>query len=446
MFVRDKAEYPYPPVVRTRKALPRFSDLLKWRMLGGSNNSRTRWAEQSVSDFLSLPLISEFVYFSPQTIDGTQREVADFLISYGEPGLLISQKCQEDPATKTPEKEWGWANKNAIAAARQLRGALRTGQNRLIWCEHARRGRVEFAAGLPPIAHGLVLVETFRPVRLEGSEEELPLEYNGIPIHYFSLNDFLNVAMQLRTLPEIVYYLEQRRELSAGDRRVLGDEKSLFSFYLLNHASFDGCLGINDAKIAIAAQADRLRAALQEKTTSDRYSGLLEHVAYELATRRPDYAVGLSPEVRTSFDPTDKRQNYIEMQRLLASFRLRERAELGFAFDSTAQNLRDSGSGFAVRACHLDSWPDWVFVFAAARELDRAQVFSWLSPLMRAAMAHYQKKRGFIVLDRDGAEYQVGLSKEEFRPTVSDYAIGEKVFGKLRMEHRPLHFVGSRVP
>ncbi len=65
---------------------------------------------------------------------------------------------------------------------------------------------------------------------------------------------------------------------------------------------------------------------------------------------------------------------------------------------------------------------------------------------MRAAMAHYQKKRGFIVLDRDGAEYQVGLSKEEFRATVSDYAAGEEVFGKLRMEHRPLHFVGSRVP
>jgi hypothetical protein len=30
-------------------------------------------------------------------MDGIQREVADFLISYGKPGVLISQKCQEDP-------------------------------------------------------------------------------------------------------------------------------------------------------------------------------------------------------------------------------------------------------------------------------------------------------------------------------------------------------------
>src|SRR5579872_593848 len=453
MFARGRAAYPYPHVARTHKTFrgppacsAAISSMLKCRMTGGPNNSRTRWAEQSVSDFLSLPLISEFVYLSPQTSDGTQREVADFLITYGEPGLLVSQKCQEDPTTKTPEKERGWANKNAVAAARQLRGALRTGQNRLMWCEHARRGRVEFAEGLPRIAHGLVLVETFRPVQLEGSDEELPLHYAGIPIHYFSLNDFLNIAMQLRTLPEIVHYLEQRQGLSAADRRVLGDEKALFSFYLLNHASFDGCLGIGDAKIAIAAQADRLRAALREKTTSDRYSGLLEHVAHELATRRPNYEVGLSPEVRHAVDAAEKRQNYLAMQRLLASLRLRERAELGFAFDSTAQNLRESGSGFAIRACHLDSWPDWVFVFAASKKLDRAQVFSWLTPMMRAAMAHYEKKRGFIVLDRDGAEYQVGLFKEEFRPTVSDYAVGEEVFGKLRMEHRPLHFAGSRVP
>jgi hypothetical protein len=414
-------------------------------MRGGSNNSRTRWAEQSVSNLLSLPLVAEFVYFSPQTIDGTQREVADFLISFGEPGLLISQKCQEDPTTRTPEKEETWVKKTAIAAVRQLRGALRTGRNRFMWCDHARRGRVEFPQGLPAIAHGLVLVETFQPVRLEGSEDELPLEYGGIPISYFSLNDFLNIAMQLRTLPEIVEYLDQRRGLSSTDRRILGDEKSLFSYYLLNQGSLQGCLGISDAKIVITARGDQLKVALRQKSASDRHSGLLEHVAHELATRRPGYEVGLSTDLHAAFDPTEKRQNYLEMQRLLASLRLRERAELGFAFDSTAQNLRASDKGFAIRACYLDSRPDWVFVFASSKELDRSQVFSWLTPLMRGAMAHYEKSRCFMVLDRDGAEYQVGLSKEGFRPTVSDHGTGDKVFGKLRMEHRPLQFTGGHL-
>src|ERR1700674_248634 len=88
--------------------------------------TRTRWAEQNIAAFLSMPLISEFVFFSPQTIDGTQREVADFLVSYGDPGLLVSLKSQEDPGSRTPEKDAAWVRKTAKEALRQLRGALRT--------------------------------------------------------------------------------------------------------------------------------------------------------------------------------------------------------------------------------------------------------------------------------------------------------------------------------
>jgi hypothetical protein len=47
------------------------------------------------------------------------------------------------------------------------------------------------------------------------------------------------------------------------------------------------------------------RAALLRKLDSDRNSGLLEHVANELATRLPDYAAGLSPRVLEAFDPPE---------------------------------------------------------------------------------------------------------------------------------------------
>jgi hypothetical protein len=174
-----------------------------------------------------------------------------------------------------------------------------------MWCEHPPRGRVEFATGLPPIAHGVVLIEVFEPVALRQETDEFPLEFNGIPISYFSLNDFLNLTVQLRTLPEIVEYLDKRRDLPVADLRTIGDERSLFTFYLLNDGSFAGCLGIADAKIAAAAQAERFEAALLRKLDSDRNSGLLEHVANELATRLPDYAAGLSPRVLEAFDPPE---------------------------------------------------------------------------------------------------------------------------------------------
>ena len=45
------------------------------------------WAERYVEEFLSLPFVSEFVFRSLQTQDGTQKEVADFLIAY--PGVGI---------------------------------------------------------------------------------------------------------------------------------------------------------------------------------------------------------------------------------------------------------------------------------------------------------------------------------------------------------------------
>jgi hypothetical protein len=392
-----------------------------------------------VSDFLSLPLVAEFVFLSPQTIDGTQREVADFLVSYGGPGLLISQKCQENPDARSAEKAEAWVRKNAIAGVRQLRGALRTSAGKPIWCDHKRRGRVEFHEGLPPIAHGIVLIESFQPVVLRGSDEELPLQYDGTPISYFSVNDFLNVAMQLRTLPEIIDYLDKRLGLPFDDLRIIGEEKSLFSFYLLNDGTFGTCVGIDDAKIAVAAQADSLRAALRRKVASDRHSGLLEHVADQLATRRPGYADGLIPGLIAAFDAPDERKNYLEMQRVLASLRLRERAELGLAFESAAQVLVDAPQGFSVRAAYLDSKPDWVFVFASSKNLQRSNVLAWISPTMRAAMAYYQKRRCLLVLDRDGGEYQVGLSREVFEATISDHAVGEKLFGKLRIEHRPLH-------
>jgi hypothetical protein len=250
---------------------------------------RTAWAERHVEEFLALPLVREFVLRSPQTIDGTQREVADHLILQDGSGILISQKCQEDPASRNERKTELWALKNAKGAVRQLCGALRAGP-RLIWCDHPRRGRVEFPRGLPPITHGIVLAEVFQPVDLQPAAEDLPLNCGSTPITYLSVNDFLNLAVELRTVPELIAYLNARRGLPIPDLRRIGRERPLFEFYLLADGSLAGCAGIHDATVAVAAQENRLAEALVRKKTSDFYSGLLEHVADALANRHPDAA------------------------------------------------------------------------------------------------------------------------------------------------------------
>ena len=93
--------------------------------------------------------------------------------------------------------------------------------------------------------------------------ESLPLDHDGVPITYLSLNDFLNLAVQLRSVPELMDYLAARRSLPPADLRLIGEERTLFSFYLLNDGSFADCAGRSDARMAVSAQQDRLRAALQ---------------------------------------------------------------------------------------------------------------------------------------------------------------------------------------
>jgi len=51
---------------------------------------------------------------------------------------------------------------------------------------------------------------------------------------YLSLNDLLNLAVQLRSEPELTDYLAARRSLPPADLRLIGDEETLFSLYLLN--------------------------------------------------------------------------------------------------------------------------------------------------------------------------------------------------------------------
>ena len=173
--------------------------------------TRTLWAERQVEELLSLPLISEFVFRSPKHNAPTEKEVIDHLIVHKGDGILISQKAQDDPTSRTAHKNELWVLNNIQDALKPIYRAIRKPDDRPKWCEHPRRGRVEFAT-LPRIIHGVALVETWRPVDLKEVAADLPLEYLGVPITYMSINDFLNIVMQLRTVPEVLEYLNARRQ------------------------------------------------------------------------------------------------------------------------------------------------------------------------------------------------------------------------------------------
>ena len=62
-----------------------------------------------------------------------------------------------------------------------------------------------------------------------------------------SINDFLNIVWQLRTVPEVVEYLNARRELPTDCLRVVGDELPFYELYIINGGSLKECMDHADA-------------------------------------------------------------------------------------------------------------------------------------------------------------------------------------------------------
>ena len=92
-------------------------------------------------------------------------------------------------------------------------------------------------------------------------------------------------------------------------------------------------------------------------------------------------------------------------------------------------------------AARLDSKPEWVYVFGAARNIDRPDLVQGIANLMRGAMAFYEKRKCLVVVDRDGEGFEVCLSLPGFDPTPDEKELGTRFFGGLRVTTGPLPFV-----
>jgi hypothetical protein len=396
---------------------------------------RGEWAERETEELLSEPFVREFVFRGLRTVDGTTpHETGDFLIIHRGAGILVEQKCQGDPAARTTVKAELWARKKAKEGWKQMRRALTRPKGRPVWCDHQRRGRVEFPEGLPIIRYGIVAVEVFHEVDLEPDAKNLPPECAGIPITYLSVNDFLNLAANLRTVPDLLEYLAARRSLPHADLRVIGDEKTLFHFYLLNGGSFAGCLGRADARVAVAGQRYRLRELLERKAEEDLHSIRIEYVADKFAAHHPDFTVALPHGTsKDAYGPVGLETTSLEIQEELADLRLRERSVLGRAFDGAIRQLSNKKEGFTYMAGRLDSKPEWVYVFGASKNVDPNELQSRIMMLVRGAMAYYEKRRSLLLLDRDGRSVIASLSRPGLTPTLADFEIGQRLFGHLRV-------------
>jgi hypothetical protein len=406
---------------------------------GADFEQRTDYAEFFVEQLASEPLISECVYRSPQRADATQKEVVDLLLTLAGESILVSLKCQQEPGTRPPAKEARWGAKAAAGAASQIKGALGSLKTGPFWCEHPRRGRVEFVPGELRPLHGIVLVEVTYPVTLPA---ELPLHADGVPLSYLTVNDFCNIVRELRSLPEIGAYLDARRALPLEALRRMGEEKSLYEYYLLNGESFAGCLGQCDARLVAGARAVELRGALRRKAELDFYSHLVERVADCLAERNPEYMEGMPEEYRSYFDSPGGRTRYLKLQEELGRLRLPERGMLGRHFAGLIDKTESDPTRptMAYTSVRNDGDADFIYVLVSARGESRPLLVERTRSLLLGAMAFYGRRRGMAIADRDSVSFEVMLF-EVPQHSITAFHFGEQMFGKLRTTQFPIMLV-----
>jgi hypothetical protein len=397
---------------------------------------RSKLAEIYAADLASIPLVAECVLLNPAFLDRRrEREVCDLLLVLKDRAFVVQMKTQDKP--RTGEKLARWVEKEAKRAANQTEGAIRTLGQQAVWCEHPRRGRVDFQPGSLKPLHALVIVESSTRVAVPAS---LPKTCDGVPISYLSLNDFLNLVNELRAFPEIALYLAQRSALARSAEIPLGAERTVYATYLANEGGFGDCRSYDG--MAQAMTRFSVNDLLLEKAAADRPARVFEQFVDSLAERIAHWDEGLPPELARGFDPPEARMNYLRIQEEFCELKLVERRALGRQLLEVRSKLRsDRTEDMAYTSARFDSNPERLYVVAASCGIARPEVLKRAHYLLTGGLAFYRKDKGVIVADRDGKGFEFTLM-DNFQPSPEHVTMGEYLFGKLRT----FSFVGSIGP
>lgn len=395
--------------------------------------SRTANIERIAALFYSMPLTAENVFLRPARLDGRhgEREVCDVLVALRGHGIVLSLKSQDAAVPREMVKLGRWCAKHARKAAGQISGACRAMKMQSFWCQHWRRGRVDFPLGSVTPVHALAIIET-GPLLSDTARlpDDLSDSAGGTPITYITLNDALNLVDQLRSLPDLVAYLDERATLPMWCRRMIGNERCLLQYYMLNGDSFADCPEPKDFFTYVLVTERDFLYLIEGKREADAGARFIEHVAEALATRNEDHAEGLDAETRALFEPVSERVRYLTMQEHLADLRLAERRQLGAAFLEVIEQAAASGTS-RRRSWWSDRKPDFLFMIAAG--VERAHSLRSGPSVLQAALAHHGKQQGMLIFHRDGGGFDICLAELPHPPDPALVEAGRRLFGHLRV-------------
>ncbi|WP_141732424.1 hypothetical protein [Oligoflexus tunisiensis] len=189
---------------------------------------------QKICERIGVP---DLVFRTPKFMDGpNQKEVADILVLLGTTLIAFQIKHK----TLSPEKDeatiLGRAGGLVDKAIGQFETIIRLLKNRLLPPLTNLRGNQIDIASTPNLNLVCISVVAFPGVENFPEEKKFELQngfrlFRDYPVHIFDINDFDKVSIELDTLPDLLSYLDRRRDMLEG--QMIGDlnELDFLAFY-----------------------------------------------------------------------------------------------------------------------------------------------------------------------------------------------------------------------
>ena len=328
---------------------------------------RGPWLEQTTAKFTWRFFMNDFVFLNPKYYRaGHEKELADLLLVLDDTCIIISLKGTDGtPKSKTKLKNW--LAKKALEGSRQARGGI-------TWISRVPFGGLNLWGeirqfepdSLRPIC-GIVLLECsqkpFGPVQFT-----TPNIQSNVPLHFLSLNDFLNVVDRLGSIWDVFDYFSKRAAIGHVFTGI-NQEQPILAYYSLRSQDLTGILSTDKAELIKLRESYLLhlhdnRAEYEER---ERMALNVNAIVHELHTRHPSPEDYLPAALQSYLEPMDKRVAYLRMAAMLNGLPMSNKVFIGRKLENILANLRNSGGSECFGFKPLKK--DLVFVFACFSKL-----------------------------------------------------------------------------
>lgn len=345
---------------------------------------RGSFMEELTDQFCARSFLRDFLFLRPEAVSG-RGELTDLLVILEDKCLCIQIKASGKSTQRSGQNLTKWATKKFVKAGNQTSGAIRKVMTSAISAIHLWQGNVVFQVGALLPFCGIALVEYFGPpfiiaadIRHQTSE--------GIPIHYFSLNDFFNLADLLGTLPDTIEYLQQRASISEEARSIIGKERDLYATYLLDGRLRPG-LGSKDVEnrwsYMIGVKGESFERKHKHDIFVDFYNGLID----ELHKRDPDSLSYIPPELNSVIESMSNKTRYLEIAARLNKLPYVCRREIGKRLFQAAKDVKKDSKERMFTYPNLGQ--PWVLAFLVTPNIDRMSRIRELHLLVASVQIQY---------------------------------------------------------